>query len=349
MVVRVFPSHCDAVHALAHDAEPTFRAHTTGTGHDVASCPLPTKKGDPMQMFPSSGAPGSPDVAAFYEPDTGSWQYVFSDPGTGQAAIVDPVLNYDPAGAATWTGAADEILAHVRDQGLTVAWILDTHPHADHFSAAHYLKTRLDAPQAIGRRTLKVQEIWADLYADDTLANHPEHWDRLFEDADSFTVGGLEVRVWLSTGHTLASVSYGVGDAVFAHDTLMVPDSGSSRADFPGGDAGELYDSIRTILALPEDTRVFVGHDYGKNGRDPACMATVAEHRRDNIHVGGDADRETFIRQRSQRDATLSLPDRMLAALQVNIRGGRLPDPDAKGRRVLRLPLDRFDREGRLR
>ena len=301
-----------------------------------------------MQMFPSSGQPGSPDVAAFYEADTGSWQYVVSDPATRKATIVDPVLNFDHTSGATWTAAADEILAHVREKGLEVVWILDTHPHADHFSAAHHLKGVLGAPQAIGRRTLKVQEIWSDLYADGSLAGHPEHWDRLFEDEDSFTLGDLQVEVWLSTGHTLASVTYRAGDAVFAHDTLMVPDSGSSRADFPGGDAGELYDSITRILALPEDTRVFVGHDYGKGGRDPACMATVAEHRRDNIHLSGGTDRETFVRVRDERDATLPLPERMLAALQVNIRGGRLPEPDPQGRRVLRMPLDRFDRSGRL-
>lgn len=302
-----------------------------------------------VQFFPSSGAPGSPDVTAFYEPDTGSWQYVFADPATAKAAIVDPVLEYGPASGATWTESADRILAHVRERGLEVVWILDTHPHADHFSAAHYLKERLGAPQAIGRKTLDVQKIWADLYADDSLANQPGHWDRLFDEGDRFEVGGLGVEVWLSTGHTLASVSYVVGDAVFAHDTLMVPDSGSSRADFPGGDAGQLYDSIMRILALPGETRIFVGHDYMKNGRPPLCMATVAETWAENIHFASRPSREAFIRVRSARDATLALPDRMLAALQVNIRGGRLPEPDAHGRRVLRLPLDRFDRAGRLK
>ena len=299
--------------------------------------------------FPSSGRPGSPDVAAFYEPDTGSWQYVFSDPGTGRAAIVDPVLNYDPSAGATWTEHADAILAHVGDKGLTVDWVLDTHPHADHFSSAHYLKQKLGAQQAIGRNTLKVQEIWADLYADEALAGHPEHWDRLFDEGDRFEVGGLSVEVWFSPGHTLASITYVVGDAAFAHDTLMVPDSGSSRADFPGGDAGTLYESISRILGLPEDTRVFIGHDYKKGGRDPACMATVAEHWAENIHFKSRPSREEFVRVRSERDATLALPDRMLAALQVNTRGGRLPEPDAQGRRVLRIPLDRFDRDGRLR
>ncbi len=300
------------------------------------------------QIFPGRN-PDSPDVAAFYEPDTGSWQYVVSDPRTRAAAIIDPVLNYDPATGATWTDAADAIEAHIRDAGLEVVWVLDTHPHADHFSAAHRLKTRLGAPQAIGERVLEVQEIWADLYARPDLAGRPEHWDRLLAEGDRLPLGDLEIAVWLSTGHTLASVSYVVGDAIFAHDTLMVPDSGSSRADFPGGDAGALYDSIARILGRPEESRVFIGHDYGGDGREPACMATVGAHRAQNVHLGGGVSRDAFIERRARRDATLSLPDRMLAALQVNLRGGRLPDPDEAGRRVLRLPLDRFDRAGRLR
>jgi glyoxylase-like metal-dependent hydrolase (beta-lactamase superfamily II) len=302
-----------------------------------------------IRHFPSRGGPGSPDVAALHDAATGSWQYVVSDPATRTAAIIDPVLDFDPASGATGTENADALLAHLREAGLEVAWILDTHPHADHLSAAFLLKERLGAKQGIGVKTLAVQDIWADLYADDALAGHPEHWDRLFEDGERFPLGSLEVEVMLSPGHTLASITYRIGDAAFVHDTLMVPDSGSSRADFPGGDAGTLYDSIQRLLDLPEETRLFVGHDYGGKGREPECMATVAEHRADNIHLGGGATREAFVETREARDRTLPLPDRMLAALQVNIRGGRLPEPDAKGRRVLALPLDRFDRSGRLR
>ena len=296
-----------------------------------------------MIKSPHTDQPGSPDVACFYEETTGSWQYVASDPETKRAIIIDPVLDFDPAGGATWTASADEIADYVAAEGLTVEWVLDTHPHADHFSSAHYLAEKLGAQQAIGEKVLKVQEIWADYYADDSLANSPGHWDRLFADGDSFTVGGLEIKVMLSTGHTLASVSYLVGDAIFAHDTFMVPDSGTSRADFPGGSTEELWESLQAILALPEDTRVFVGHDYGKGGRDPACMATVGEHLESNIHVKRGVTREEFIKTRDERDATLSLPKQMLYALQVNLRGGRLPEPDAKGRAVLRVPLNRFD------
>lgn len=302
-----------------------------------------------VQFFPSSGRSGSPDVAAFYEPDTGSWQYVFSDPASAKAAIVDPVLEYAPGPVATWTASADRIANYLEEKRLEAVWVLDTHPHADHFSAANYLAQRLGAKQAIGRNTLKVQEIWADLYADDSLADQPGHWDRLLDEGDRLEVGGLGVEVWFSPGHTLASVSYVVGDTVFAHDTLMVPDSGSSRADFPGGDASQLYDTIMRLLRLPADTRLFIGHDYCKGGRTAACMATVAEHWKSNIHFSSKPSREEFIKVRNERDATLDLPDRMLAALQVNIRGGRLPEPDAKGRRVLRLPLDRFAPSGRLK
>ena len=296
-----------------------------------------------MQFFPSSGKPGSPDVAAFYDEASGSWQYVASDPATSDAVIIDPVLDFDPAAGATWTASAERILAYVKDKGLNVAWVLDTHPHADHFSAAAHLAGKTGAKQGIGKKVLDVQSIWADYYADDSLKNHPEHWDRLFEDGETFAARSLEIRVMLSTGHTLASVSYVIGDAVFAHDTFMVPDSGTSRADFPGGSSHELWDSLQAILSMPGDTRVFVGHDYRNGGREEACMATVAEHKASNIHVKDGVSKQEFIETRDARDATLPLPDRMLYALQVNIRGGRLPEPDAQGRAILRVPLNRFE------
>ncbi|ASJ70600.1 MBL fold metallo-hydrolase [Granulosicoccus antarcticus] len=298
-----------------------------------------------MQYHPSSSAPCSPDVAAFYEKATGSWQYVAWDPNSRKAIIVDPVLDFDPASGATWTDSADEILQFVNDRKLDVEWVLDTHPHADHISSAHYLKEKLGnkPQQAIGRKVLDVQNIWADLYADDSMKQQPQFWDRLFDDGDSFQIGDCQVEVTLSTGHTLASVTYRVGDAVFAHDTFMVPDSGTARADFPGGSSEELWDSLRAILSLPGDTRIYIGHDYCKDGREVMCMATVGEHRAKNIHVRDGISKEEFIKIRDERDETLSLPDRMLAALQINIRGGRLPEPDDQGRAVLRLPLNRFE------
>ncbi len=297
-----------------------------------------------MQFHPATENTDSPNVAAFYEKASGSWQYVAWCPDTKKAVIVDPVMDFDPAAGATWTWSADEILAYVRDQGLDVEWVLDTHPHADHFSSASYIKDQLGGKpkQAIGKLVLRVQDIWSDKYADDSLKGHPEHWDQLFEHGDSFKVGNCTVEVTLSTGHTLASITYKMGDAVFAHDTFMVPDSGTSRCDFPGGSSAEMWDTLQAILALPGDTRIFVGHDYCKGGRDEACMATVAEHRASNIHVRDGINREEFVRVRDERDATLPLPDRMLFALQVNIRGGRLPDADEQGRAVLRVPLNRF-------
>jgi glyoxylase-like metal-dependent hydrolase (beta-lactamase superfamily II) len=296
-----------------------------------------------MQFFQSTGKPGSPDVAAFYDQASGSWQYVASSPETRHAVIIDPVLDFDPAAGATSTASADEILTHVTQRDLKVDWVLDTHPHADHFSAAAYLAGKTGAKQGIGRKVLDVQEIWADYYADDSLNGRPDHWDRLFEDGESFAAGPLDIRVMLSTGHTLASVSYIIGDAVFAHDTFMVPDSGTSRADFPGGSSEDLWNSLQAILAMPGGTRVFVGHDYRRGGREEACMATVDEHKASNIHVRDGISKEEFIETRDARDATLPLPDRMLYALQVNIRGGRLPEPDEKGRSVLRVPLNRFE------
>lgn len=293
-----------------------------------------------MQVFPSLADMGSPKVAAFHDKATGSWQYVASDPQTGEAVIVDPVLDFSPSAGATSTAAADEILGYVQAQGLSVAWIIDTHPHADHLSAAHYLSQKLGAPKAIGRKVLEVQDIWADLYADDSLRNRPEFWDRLLDEGDSVKLGRLRVEVLASPGHTLASISLRLGDAVFAHDTLMMPESGSVRADFPGGSAAVLWDSIQRLLALPGETRVFIGHDYGDA---PSCMASVDEHRARNRHAREGISREDFVVVREARDRTLPLPDRMLMALQVNLRGGRLPEPDAQGRAILRVPLNRFE------
>ncbi len=282
-------------------------------------------------------------VASFYDKKTGSFQYVITDKATRAAAIVDPVLDFDEKAAATSTRNADEIAAYIQAEGLKVEWILDTHPHADHFSAAPYLADKFGAPRAIGDKVVGVQQLWKDIYCLPDLPADGSQWDRLFAAADTFSVGELQARVLFSPGHTLASISYVFDDMAFVHDTLMMPDSGTSRADFPGGDAHALYRSIREILALPSDTATFVGHDYGKDSREPMCMATVAQHRADNIHVRDGIDEEEFVRLRNKRDATLPLPGLMLAALQVNIRGGRLPEPDRDGRSFLKIPLNYFE------
>jgi glyoxylase-like metal-dependent hydrolase (beta-lactamase superfamily II) len=286
----------------------------------------------------------NPVVTPFWDEPTGSWQYVFHDPDTMQGAIVDPVLDFDPLSGATRTHNAQKILDHVRAAGIEVSWILDTHPHADHFSAALWLADRLGAPTAIGDRVVKVQALWKDIYhLPDDFPTDGRQWDRLFADGETFMVGNVPVRVIFSPGHTLASITYVAGDAAFVHDTLMMPDSGSSRADFPGGSSADLYASIQRILALPDDTRVFVGHDYAPDGRDAACEATVAEHKAANIHFRDAPNEAAYRAVRDARDATLPLPKLMLAALQVNIRGGRLPEPEANGRSYLKVPLNHFD------
>ena len=287
---------------------------------------------------------GGAEIAAFHDAKTGSWQYVVIDPATQAAAIIDPVWDFDEKAAATSTGNAEAILAFVQKRALKVEWILDTHPHADHFSAGPWLKERLGAPTAIGEKVIEVQTLWKDLYGlPDEFPTDGRQWDRLFRTGDTFRVGDLAGRVMFSPGHTLASITYVIGGNAFVHDTLMMPDAGTSRADFPGGDAHALYRSIGDILALPDDTGVFVGHDYGPDGRDPACFSTVAEQKADNIHVGGKRSEADFVALRERRDATLPLPNLMLYALQVNIRGGRLPEPEANGRVIFRIPANRFE------
>ncbi|TWF52366.1 MBL fold metallo-hydrolase [Neorhizobium alkalisoli] len=280
-----------------------------------------------------------PDVSAFYDARTGSLQYVVADPATKKCAIIDPVLDFDEKSGSTATRNADAILDHVAANGLTVEWILDTHPHADHFSAAQYLKSRTGAPTAIGEHVRDVQTIWKEIYNWPDFACDGSQWDRLFADGETFRIGELDVRVMHSPGHTLASITYVVGDAAFIHDTLFMPDSGSARADFPGGSAARLWNSIEAILTLPDETRLFTGHDYQPGGREALWQSTVAEQKARNPHVHGKSA-EDFIKLREARDRTLPMPKLILHALQVNIRGGRLPEAETDGRCYLKIPLD---------
>jgi glyoxylase-like metal-dependent hydrolase (beta-lactamase superfamily II) len=294
-----------------------------------------------LKISESTGA-GSPRVAGFYEPDTGSIQYVAVCAATKKAALIDVVQGFHPASAATDMGPAQEVLDWVRGEGLTVEWVLDTHPHADHLMASSWLKAQIGAPNAIGEKVREIATLWRDLYHMPNLDPVP-HFDRLWSDGDTFRLGELEVRVMLSPGHTLGSITYVIGDAAFVHDTFMQPDAGTSRADFPGGSASELYDSLQAILALPDETRLFIGHDYGTEDREePAWESMVAEQRAVNKHIGGGVPKADFVRIREERDATLSLPDRMLAALQVNLRGGKLPEAEADGHHYLKVPVNRF-------
>lgn len=281
----------------------------------------------------------APHVKAFFDPRTSSLQYVVSDPATGRCAIIDPVFDFDEKSGATGTMNADAILAYIESESLSVEWILDTHPHADHFSAAYYLKQKTGAQTAIGAKVTGVQKLWQAKYNWPDLETDGSQWDRLFEAGDRFNIGSLDARVLFSPGHTLASVTYVVGDAAFVHDTVFMPDSGTARADFPGGSASELWASIQDILSLPEETRLFTGHDYQPGGRAPKWESTVAEQKRSNPHLAGMTE-EGFIRLREARDRTLPMPKLILHALQINIRGGRLPAPEANGKRYLKFPLD---------
>jgi glyoxylase-like metal-dependent hydrolase (beta-lactamase superfamily II) len=293
---------------------------------------------------PRAGVGLEPDVTGFYDEPTGSVQYLVADRITRRGAIIDPVLDFDPTSGATRTTSADRLLRHIEARGLTLEWILDTHSHADHFSAAGYLKDVTGAPTAIGERVTEVQKIWKKLYnLPEAFLTDGSQWDRLFADGERFAVGALEARALLSAGHTLCSVTYLIGDAAFVHDTVFMPDSGTARADFPGGDARQLWRSIQRILQLPDDTRLFTGHDYGPNGRAPRWESTVAAQKAHNSHLKG-RDETTFVEFRKERDRSLPLPNLMLSALQVNIAGGRLPLAEDDGRRYLKMPLNAFPR-----
>ncbi len=290
-----------------------------------------------------STGPGSPDVWGIYEPDTGSIQYICACPTTRKAALIDVVWNFDPKSFATDPRSMDQVVALAEENGLDIALILDTHPHADHLMASAQLKKRLGVPNAIGAKVREIAGLWRDLYNTPDAFDPERDFDHLFEDGDSFTIGDLDVRVMLSPGHTLGSITYVCGDAAFVHDTLMMPDAGTSRADFPGGSADELWQSIQAILSLPRETRLYIGHDYGTDDRDePAWEATVAQHKADNKHVKSGTDKAVYIKTREERDATLDLPDRMLAALQINLRGGRLPDAEDDGHSYLKMPVNKF-------
>jgi glyoxylase-like metal-dependent hydrolase (beta-lactamase superfamily II) len=281
-----------------------------------------------------------PLVRGFFDERTFSVQYVVSDPQTKKCAIVDPVLDFDEKSGATATRNADAILAYVTEQGFEVEWILDTHPHADHFSAARYLKDKTGAPTAIGEKVVEVQKLWKGIYNWPGFCADGSQWDRLFAEGETFKVGNIQAKVLFSPGHTLASVTYVIGDAAFVHDTLFMPDSGTARADFPGGNAAQLYRSIMEVLSLPNETRIFTGHDYQPDGREPLWESTVAEQKAHNTHMSKCKTEADFVKVREARDKTLAMPKLILHALQVNMNGGRLPEPEANGRRYLKIPLD---------
>jgi glyoxylase-like metal-dependent hydrolase (beta-lactamase superfamily II) len=285
------------------------------------------------------------DVTPFHHAGTGTWSYVVADRATSEAAIIDPVLDYDWKSGRTSTASADRLVANLVQRELRLRWILETHAHADHLSAAQHLKARLGGEVAIGEGIRAVQQTFKRIYGlEEGFPVDGRQFDRLLADDSTLPLGSLEIRVVPTPGHTNDSVSFIVGDAVFVGDTVFMPDGGSARCDFPGGDAAQLYRSVRRLFQLPPETRLFVCHDYSPGGREPRCETTVAEQRRANIHVRDEVDEAAFVRMRTERDATLDVPTLIVPAVQVNIRAGHVPPPERDGVSYLRVPLNVFGR-----
>ncbi|MPT22551.1 MAG: MBL fold metallo-hydrolase [Starkeya sp.] len=281
-------------------------------------------------------------VEAFFDEPTNTASYVIHDPATGRAGIVDSVLDFDAASGRTSTASADAIIAFVKAHGLTVDWLLESHAHADHLSAAPYIQRELGGKLAIGREIITVQNVFGKIFNFGTeFARDGSEFDRLFDDGDTFAIGSIPAMVLHVPGHTPADMAYVIGDVVFTGDTLFMPDFGTARADFPGGNARQLFHSIRRLLALPDETRLFLCHDYKAPGRDTyAWETTVGAERAGNIHARDGVDEDAFVDMRTKRDATLAMPKLILPSVQVNMRAGHLPEPEENGRRYLKLPLD---------
>ena len=284
-----------------------------------------------------------PDVKAFFDEATNTISYVVKDPASNACAVIDSVMDIDYAAGRITYDSADEIIAYIRENDLKLEWLIETHAHADHLSGAPYIQEKLGGKLGIGENITIVQNVFGKIFNEGTeFQRDGSQFDRLFKDGDSYQIGGMDVQVLHTPGHTPACMTHVVGDAAFVGDTLFMPDGGSARADFPGGDAGVLYDSIQKILALPDDTRLFMCHDYGPNGRDIQWETTVAEEKAHNIHVGAGKTREDFIKFRTERDAQLDMPRLIIPSIQVNIRAGHLPEPDDSGTRMLKVPLNKL-------
>ena len=282
------------------------------------------------------------EIRSFFDEPTNTASYVAWDPATKRAAIIDSVLDFDSAAGRTDTASADAIIAFVKAEGLTIDWLLETHAHADHLSAAPYLQKALGGKIAIGREIIRVQNVFGKIFnAGSEFERDGSEFDHLFDDGDRFTIGEIDAVALHVPGHTPADLAYVVGDAVFTGDTLFMPDYGTARADFPGGDARELFRSIRRLLKLPPETRLFLCHDYKAAGRDKHVWETTVEAQRTgNVHVHEGVDEDDFVSMRTKRDATLSMPKLIFPSIQVNMRGGHLPEAEPNGTRYLKIPLD---------
>ena len=283
-----------------------------------------------------------PQVQAFFDPQSNTISYLVKDPDSTACAVIDAVMQFDYAAGRLSYDCADEIIAAIEGQGLSLEWIIETHVHADHLSGAPYIQQKLGGKIGIGEHITEVQDTFGKVFNEGTeFERDGSQFDKLFADGDTYQVGGLECFALYTPGHTPACMVHVMGDAAFAGDTLFMPDGGTARADFPGGDAGQLYDSIQRVLSLPDDVRLFICHDYGPGGRAIAWETTVGEQKAANIHVGQGASREDFIKMRTERDATLQMPGLIIPSLQVNMRAGEVPR-DKEGNMMMKLPVNKL-------
>ena len=281
-----------------------------------------------------------PEVTGFFDDDSNTISYVVTDPATKSCAVIDSVLDIDYAAGRITYDHADEIIAHIQSKGLTLDWIIETHVHADHLSAAPYIQEKLGGKIGIGSKIIEVQDVFGKIFNEGTeFQRDGSQFDALFEDGDTYKIGDMDALVIATPGHTPACMVHVIGNAAFVGDTLFMPDGGSARADFPGGDAGVLYDSIQKVLSLPDAMRLFMCHDYGPNGRGIKWETTVADEKEHNIHVGGGKSRDEFIKFRTERDAQLNMPRLIIPSLQVNMRAGEIPEDD-DGNMRLKVPIN---------
>lgn len=282
-----------------------------------------------------------PEVVAFFDAPTNTISYIVKDPNSNACAVIDSVMDFDYASGTIAYEGANRIIAHIRDHGWTLEWLIETHVHADHLSAAPYIQSKLGGKLGIGDQICVVQDTFGKIFNEGTeFQRDGSQFDRLFKDGDRYQIGTMTAHTLFTPGHTPADMVHVIGDAVFVGDTLFMPDGGSARADFPGGDARTLYRSIQRLLTLPGQMRLFMCHDYGPNGRDIAWETTVAEQRDHNIHVGHGTTEDAFVRMRQERDSTLSMPKLIIPSLQVNMRAGQLPPPEKDGKTYLKVPIN---------
>jgi glyoxylase-like metal-dependent hydrolase (beta-lactamase superfamily II) len=294
-------------------------------------------------MTQSIITPAKPQIAAFFDPDTNTISYVVKDPGSQACAVIDPVLDMDYAAARISTRSADLIIDYIRTNALTLEWLIETHVHADHLSAAPYIQGKLSGQIGIGEHIVTVQKVFGKVFNEGTeFRRDGSQFDRLFKDGDTYQIGTMTAAVMHTPGHTPACTTHVIGDAAFVGDTLFMPDGGTARADFPGGDARVLYRSIQKVLALPPDTRLFICHDYAPEGRVVRWETTVADERAHNIHVRDGISEDDFVALRQARDKTLNAPKLIIPSLQINMRAGQLPEADESGTRFLKVPLNRL-------